>query len=91
MEGAVYEWNIFTSKRIRENVEKACSYTGVSVTADNKTMYTVGTDKRIKELADFEVKSSYLKQGYWNVNSEVAFFLYSWCDHVLYSTLDIYL
>jgi hypothetical protein len=64
MEGAVYEWNIFTSKRIRENVEKACSYTGVSVTADNKTMYTVGTDKRIKELADFEVKSSYLKQGY---------------------------
>jgi hypothetical protein len=54
-------------------------------------MYTVGTDKRIKELADFEVKSSYLKQGYWNVNSEVAFFLYSWCDHVLYSTLDIYL
>ncbi|XP_063431022.1 cilia- and flagella-associated protein 57-like [Mytilus galloprovincialis] len=55
MEGAVYEWNIFTSKRIRENVEKACSYTGVSVTADNKTIYTVGTDKRIKELADFEV------------------------------------
>ncbi len=57
MDGAVYEWDTFTGKRIGESVLKSCSYTSVAITPDGKTTFAVGSDKTLKEVADSQVKS----------------------------------
>lgn len=54
-DGAVYEWDTFTGKRIGETVLKGCYYTNVAVTPDGKTSFAVGSDKTIKEIADSQV------------------------------------
>ncbi|CAF1588643.1 unnamed protein product, partial [Didymodactylos carnosus] len=51
-DGAIYEWELATSKRLHEAVLKACGYTGLSLSADAKTVYAVGTDRKIKEILD---------------------------------------
>lgn len=56
MEGAVYEWNTLTSKRKSESVLKSCSYTGVTVSPDTKTIFAVGTDCTLKEIQDCQVR-----------------------------------
>lgn len=56
MEGAVYEWNTLTSKRESESVLKSCSYTGVTVSPDTKTIFAVGTDCTLKEIQDCQVR-----------------------------------
>lgn len=58
IEGAVYEWDPYTGKRIGESVLKACSYSGVTVTPDGKSTYAVGSDKTIKEISDSSVSCS---------------------------------
>ena len=58
MDGAVYEWDTFTGKRISESVWKSCSYTGVTITPDGKATFAVGSDKTLKEIADSQVKDS---------------------------------
>ncbi|CAF1015427.1 unnamed protein product, partial [Adineta ricciae] len=50
MDGAVYEWEVTTSKRLHEAVLKACGYTGLGISADAKTVFAVGTDRKIKEI-----------------------------------------
>ena len=55
MDGAVYEWETASGKRIGESVLKACSYTGVAVTSDGKTTFAVGSDKTLKEISDSQV------------------------------------
>ncbi|KAK7099818.1 cilia- and flagella-associated protein 57-like [Littorina saxatilis] len=55
MDGAVYEWDSFTGKRIGESVLKSCSYTGVAVTPDGKTTFAAGSDKTLKEIADSQI------------------------------------
>ena len=55
MDGAVYEWDTFTGKRIGENVLKSCSYTSVAITPEGKTTFAVGSDKTLKEVADSQV------------------------------------
>ena len=55
MDGAVYEWDTFTGKRIGESVLKSCSYTSVAITPDGKTTFAVGSDKTLKEVADSQV------------------------------------
>lgn len=55
MDGAVYDWDVATEKRIGESVLKTCSYTGVTVTPDGKTSFAVGSDKTLKEIADSQV------------------------------------
>ena len=52
MDGAVYEWDPFSSKRLGEYVLKSCSYTGVTITPDGKTTFAVGSDKTLKEISD---------------------------------------
>ncbi|CAF3835653.1 unnamed protein product [Rotaria sordida] len=52
MDGAVYEWEVATSKRLHEAVLKACGYTGLGLSADSKTVFAVGTDRKIKEIVD---------------------------------------
>lgn len=55
MDGAVYEWNTLNSKRESESVLKSCSYTGVTISPDAKTIFAVGTDCTLKEIQDCQV------------------------------------
>ena len=57
MDGAVYEWNVYTGKRDGESVLKSCSYTGVAVSPDGRTTYAVGSDKTLKEICDSQVRN----------------------------------
>ncbi|VDD76062.1 unnamed protein product [Mesocestoides corti] len=52
MDGAVYEWDPYTGRRINENVLKSCSYNCVTCTEDAKTIYAVGSDRKVKEIAE---------------------------------------
>ncbi|CDS41242.1 WD repeat containing protein 65 [Echinococcus multilocularis] len=52
MDGAVYEWDPYTGKRVNENVMKSCSYSCVTATEDAKTSYAVGSDRKVKEITD---------------------------------------
>lgn len=63
MDGAVYEWEVATSKRLHEAVLKACGYTGLGLSADAKTVFAVGTDRKIKEIVDAQVSIMYLSFG----------------------------
>lgn len=56
MDGAIYEWEVTTSKRLHEAVLKACGYTGLGISADAKTVYAVGTDRKIKEIFEAQVR-----------------------------------
>ena len=51
-DGAIYEWDILTGKRVSENVLKGCAYTSVVLTSDGKTIYAVGSDMLVKEIND---------------------------------------
>ena len=55
MDGAVYEWNISSFKRVGECILKSCSYTSVSLSPDSRTVYAVGSDKTMKEIYDGQV------------------------------------
>lgn len=55
MDGAVYEWDPNTGKRLGESVLKSCSYTGVTVSPDAKTTFAVGSDHSLKEICDSQV------------------------------------
>ncbi|XP_041357286.1 cilia- and flagella-associated protein 57-like [Gigantopelta aegis] len=55
VDGAVYEWEPCTGKRLSECVLKSCSFTGVAVTPDGKTTFAVGSDKTLKEIADSQI------------------------------------
>ncbi|KAM6948696.1 cilia- and flagella-associated protein 57-like [Aplochiton taeniatus] len=55
MDGAVYEWNTLSSKRESESVLKSCSYTGVCMSPDAKTIFAVGTDSTLKEIQDCQI------------------------------------
>jgi hypothetical protein len=59
MDGAVYEWETATGKRVGESVLKSCSYTSVTVTPDGKNIFAVGSDKTIKEVVDSGVSFVY--------------------------------
>ena len=53
-DGAVYEWNLATSRRVSENVIKQCQYNGVAVTKDMRSIVAVGSES-IKEITDSQV------------------------------------
>ncbi|KAH3831997.1 cilia- and flagella-associated protein 57-like [Dreissena polymorpha] len=55
LDGAVYEWESYTGKRVGESVLKSCHYTGVAVTHDGKTTFAVGSDKTLKEISDSQI------------------------------------
>ncbi|KAL4660096.1 WD repeat-containing protein 65-like [Arapaima gigas] len=55
MDGAVYEWNMLNGKRESESVLKTCSYTGVTMSPDAKTFFTVGSDCTVKEIQDCQI------------------------------------
>ena len=55
IDGAVYEWEVLTGRRLAENVLKLCSYTGVALSLDAKTTFAVGSDHTLKEISDSQV------------------------------------
>jgi len=55
IDGAVYEWEVLTGRRLAENVLKLCSYTGVALSPDAKTTFAVGSDHTLKEISDSQV------------------------------------
>lgn len=58
MDGAVYEWNTLKGERLNENVLKSCSYMGVSLSPDSRTIFAVGTDHTLKEIQDCQVRDT---------------------------------
>ena len=52
VDGAIYEWELKSLKRVRENVIKGCMYSGVASVKDSPTFFGVGSDKKLKELDD---------------------------------------
>lgn len=73
MDGAVYEWNVLTSKREKESVLKNCSYTCVSISPDVRSTFAVGSDRTLKEiiLADSQVHLDIIINGY-NIHVHVS-------------------
>merc|ERR1719440_2487302 len=55
MDGAVYEWQLKDFRRTSENVLKSCAYTCAVCTADARAIYAVGSDRKLKEIADSNV------------------------------------
>jgi len=60
-DGAVYEWEVLTGRRLAENVLKQCSYSGVALSPDAKTTFAVGSDRTLKEITDSQVVDSDVK------------------------------
>lgn len=56
LDGAVYEWDTHTGRRVSECVLKSCSYTDVVFSSDAKTILAVGTDRTLKEIQDCQVR-----------------------------------
>ncbi|KAG0554261.1 hypothetical protein KC19_12G077500 [Ceratodon purpureus] len=59
IDGAIYEWELKSLKRVRENVVKGCMYSGVASVKDSQTFFGVGSDKKLKELDDAIIIKSY--------------------------------
>ena len=55
MDGAVYEWQLKDFKRTSENVLKSCSYTCAVCTSDARSIFAVGSDRKMKEISDSNV------------------------------------
>lgn len=49
-DGAIYEWDIITGKKMNEIITHGVSYWDCSVTSDGKFIYVVGDDGFLKEI-----------------------------------------
>ncbi|KAK5641374.1 hypothetical protein RI129_009921 [Pyrocoelia pectoralis] len=54
-EGAVYDWDIITQKRVAETIVKSCAFSGVAVTSDGKFSYSIGSDGNIRQITNGNV------------------------------------
>lgn len=54
-EGAVYEWQISTTRRISETIIKSCQFADVNMTNDGKSVFAVGSDGRLREIMNCNV------------------------------------
>ncbi|NXK61399.1 CFA57 protein, partial [Sylvietta virens] len=54
--GAVYEWNLLTSKKESECVLKTCIYSSISLTYDAKIIFAVGSDQTLKEISKSSIQ-----------------------------------
>lgn len=59
MDGAVYEWLLKDFKRTSENVLKSCSYTCAVCSPDARSVYAVGSDMKMKEIADSNINKDF--------------------------------
>ncbi|KAI1900167.1 hypothetical protein AGOR_G00047220 [Albula goreensis] len=56
-DGAVYEWNIHSSKLESEIVHKSYMYTSVALSPDAKTIFVMGTDFTLKQIQETKILS----------------------------------
>uniref|UniRef100_A0A8C5TMF2 Cilia and flagella associated protein 57 n=1 Tax=Malurus cyaneus samueli TaxID=2593467 RepID=A0A8C5TMF2_9PASS len=54
--GAVYAWNLLTSKKESECVLKTCIYSSISLTYDAKIIFAVGSDQTLKEISESSIQ-----------------------------------
>ncbi|XP_031354286.1 cilia- and flagella-associated protein 57 [Photinus pyralis] len=54
-EGAVYDWDIITQKRVAETIVKSCAFSGVAVTSDGKFSYSIGSDGHIRQITNANI------------------------------------
>ncbi|KAF5270192.1 hypothetical protein FQR65_LT05672 [Abscondita terminalis] len=59
-EGAIYDWDINTQKRIGETIIKTCAFTGVVASSNGRCYYTIGSDGYIRQIADANVEREVL-------------------------------
>merc|ERR1719440_959811 len=59
MDGAVYEWQLKDFKRTSENVLKSCSYTCAVCTPDARSIFAVGSDRKMKEISDSNITKDF--------------------------------
>eukprot|EP00163_Fabomonas_tropica_P019041 TRINITY_DN334_c0_g1_i4.p1 TRINITY_DN334_c0_g1~~TRINITY_DN334_c0_g1_i4.p1 ORF type:complete len:1057 (+),score=414.00 TRINITY_DN334_c0_g1_i4:945-4115(+) len=59
LQGAVYEWSMGDFKRKGENVIKGCVYNCCLCVPDGRAILAVGSDKKIKEIADSVVNKDF--------------------------------
>merc|ERR1719440_712697 len=59
MDGAVYEWQLKDFRRTSENVLKSCSYTCAVCTPDARSIFAVGSDRKLKEIADSNITKDF--------------------------------
>eukprot|EP01049_Picozoa_sp_SAG25_P000738 SAG25_NODE_27_length_21065_cov_19.427931_6_plen_457_part_00 len=61
LDGAVYEWKIKEFKRDgdRDNVLKSCQYTSVVASQDARSIFAVGSDKKLKEIVDSQTSKEF--------------------------------
>lgn len=50
MDGSVYEFNVFTEKKVNDNMVRQCSFS--SVVSDGKSIFAVGTDGNLRVFQD---------------------------------------
>lgn len=60
LEGAVYEWQLSTTKRVAETIIKSCGFHDVALTTDARCTFAVGTDGHIRELMSSAVHRNVL-------------------------------
>jgi WD40 repeat protein/phage terminase small subunit len=60
-DGAVYEWKVKECKRDgeRDNVLKSCQYHSVVCSADARSIFAVGSDKKLKEISDSQTSKEF--------------------------------
>lgn len=75
-EGAVYAWDVLKASRVSEIIIKSNPFKGVAITRDGKSMYAVGIDGRVRDLA------------YSNVQRDVVILQNSPLDGLALSGLD---
>ena len=54
-DGAVYEWQISTTRRISETIIKSCQFSDAKMTNDGKSVFAVGSDGRIREIMNCNI------------------------------------
>lgn len=59
MDGAVYQWRLDTLKRESENVLKGCDYKCVVSSPNGRSIYAVGSDKKLKEIVEGQVNDEH--------------------------------
>ncbi|GAB1606286.1 hypothetical protein Ahia01_000911100 [Argonauta hians] len=55
LDGAVYDWEIKTGKRIGQCVLKSCAYSDVVVNSETRNVYAVGSDNTMKEIFESDI------------------------------------
>ncbi|OAF69544.1 WD repeat-containing protein [Intoshia linei] len=55
MDGAIYEWEASTGKRLSDSVLKSCSYNSICLGIDENAIYAVGTDRKLKKIMESQI------------------------------------